>query len=388
MGVVYHPRSAAKRAAITTTMWAVVMASLVLHVLIILPSLDFDSITSKSSRTYSPTSIRATSASRTRSRRTLPATTKTPIWTMIRDISLAAAPSCSRSKCFFRSKADPEAYGYLIARNKFQPNIFHNMNQSYWEFSTSTTRLELEHFYLEAPSILWPPQSHNEGQTETIPTGNNNKKNHHNPSDLELWSRIETLNELVQNKTVQDVPYFGTGGRSTTRATSAFAANASSNQNYELVIQKVKRAPEKNLIVHCHEFRHYTLQTPDDRIEKFFSAVDPTAVRLGSQLEVLLRDLQREPRLWRDFQFLIDTHGTIYHMDLDRVYQTSNRVWYQQVTMVATMKVAPSLNGCWNFVQDIAAKLTRAAATMEAEATRAAAAAATVASFANQTRVT
>lgn len=380
MGEVYHPRSAAKRAAITTTMWAVVMASLVLHVLIILPALDFDSIkVIKNS---------AASASRTRSRRTIPVTTKTPIWIMIHDISLGASPSCSRSKCFFRSKTNPETYGYLIARNQFQPNIFHNMNQSYWEFSTTT---RLEHFHLEPPSILWPPPSHNERQNETTPTGKKKKKkSHRNPSDLELWSRIETLNELVQNKTVQDVPYFGTGGRSTTRATTAaFAASASSHQNYEIIIQRVRRAPEKHLIVHCHEFRHYTLQTPDDQIEEFFSALDPKAVRLRSQLEALLQDLRMEPRLWRDFQFLVDTHGTIYHIDLDRVYQTSNRVWYQQVTMVATMTVAPSLNGCWNFVQEISAKLTRAAVEVDTKGDAVAATATATANFANhQTRVT
>lgn len=55
---------------------------------------------------------------------------------------------------------------------------------------------------------------------------------------------------------------------------------------------------------------------------------------LQSQVEVAMEVMKQEPLLAMDFQFLLDTNGRLYYMDLDRVFQTGSIEYYYCVSML------------------------------------------------------
>ncbi|OEU11254.1 hypothetical protein FRACYDRAFT_246367 [Fragilariopsis cylindrus CCMP1102] len=283
----------------------------------------------------------------------------------------SAVPACSRSKCFFRSKSQNRQNnndeGYLIARNKYHPNIYNEMKQS-WEYveqleqtyNSNQGSIMIKHFYLEPPQLLHLDQS-------TL---------------IELNSMIST-----RTKNINDTYYFG---RRTVNEVLLCQHNASSH-HYELVIQKVRPAPDHYIVLHCNEpgrmVTTFGSLRSNEQIATGTTGTTATTTTqyfnqtyLNKQMNDLQYIMKYEIKLWKDFQILIDTRGQIYHIDLDRVYQ--NSFWntiqeriYEYSTIITGS--SSTTNNCIKFINETsteiiitAAAADRAAAHADAAATQ------------------
>ena len=68
--------------------------------------------------------------------------------------------------------------------------------------------------------------------------------------------------------------------------------------------------------------------TPDSALEAFGAAAlerERFLPILDEELSRLRDTLAREPRLWLDFQFLVDARARVHHLDLDRIAQNTTR---------------------------------------------------------------
>lgn len=91
-----------------------------------------------------------------------------------------------------------------------------------------------------------------------------------------------------------------------------------------VVVQKVRAAPRVHIVPKCHFMgnKNVLLYLPNVNKTEFRSAVTekwPFLRAFKEELRRLSKVMEKEPRLWRDFQFLIDTDARIYHIDVDRM---------------------------------------------------------------------
>ena len=210
--------------------------------------------------------------------------------------------ACGMRKCFFRASTKRAATGttvqqqdegYLVAKQCTKDAKYDYLDRMMrtWEVTKRLEREDnLRHFLLEPPQkVGTPPQK-----------------------DLALLNSIaRTPGSKDENE-----QYYG---------------NETSPMN--LVIQKVKEAPSPALIPRCYF-------TPKGRGGRFF--FDHNSARGGSmkefdnlvqnktkfmltlqeELRNLVDVLIKEPRLYNDFQFLIDSEARVHHIDLDRIEQS------------------------------------------------------------------
>ena len=127
-----------------------------------------------------------------------------------------------------------------------------------------------------------------------------------------------------------------------------------------LSIQRVWIAPEPNLFVGCHSGQqNKTLE----QLSKFKSSVvDKNAfhTQIKKEFTKLDRLLQRGPRLYIDFQVLLDTTGKTCYIDLDRFH-----LWREKKGQYKSFQnfVRRSSNSCWNFMYQIVDNITTNATT-------------------------
>ena len=205
--------------------------------------------------------------------------------------------ACGMRKCFFRSskKSVPAAEaqqdeGYLVAKqcSKDAKHDYLDRMMRTWEVTKQLEQEDnLRHFLLEPPQkVGTPPQK-----------------------DLAL---LNSIARTPGNKD-ENEQYYG---------------NETSPMN--LVIQKVKEAPSPALIPRCYF-------TPKGRGGRFFFDHNSGSMKefhhlvqnktqflltLQGELQQLVDVLIKEPRLYNDFQFLIDSEARIHHIDLDRIEQS------------------------------------------------------------------
>ena len=116
------------------------------------------------------------------------------------------------------------------------------------------------------------------------------------------------------------------------------------NHNYcrsrHVIIQKVRVAPEPNMIVRCYfspkgKKGIFSLQERKKRFQfkqhiveggnnNKHTAIQSFLQTFTQELDTFLRSMEEIPNLWYDFQFMIDYHGRIYHIDIDRMEQTED----------------------------------------------------------------
>ena len=287
----------------------------------------------------------------------------------------SAVPACSRSKCFFRSKSqNPQNNndeGYLIARNKYHPNIYNEMKQS-WEYveqleqtyNSNQGSIMISHFYLEPPQLLHLDQS-------TL---------------IELNSMIST-----RTKNINETYYFGR-----TANEVLLGQNNASYHHYELVIQKVRPAPDHYIVLHCNEPGRYYLDRSGMQLDEMVTtigslrsneqistgstgttATETTTTQYFNQtfFNKQMNDLQYimkyEIKLWKDFQILIETSGQIYHIDLDRVYQNSfwNTIQERIYEYSTIITGSSNTNNCIKFINETSTEIIITAAAAAAAAT-------------------
>ena len=208
--------------------------------------------------------------------------------------------ACGMRKCFFRATSTKKAAtgtttqqqgeGYLVAKQCAKDAKYDYLDRMMrtWEV---TKRLEsednLRHFLLEPPQkVGTPPQK-----------------------DLTLLNSIAR----APGSKDENEQYYG---------------NETSPMN--LVIQKVKEAPSPALIPRCYF-------TPKGKGGRFFFDHNSGSMKefhhlvqnktqflltLQEELRQLVDVLIKEPRLYNDFQFLIDSEARVHHIDLDRIEQS------------------------------------------------------------------
>ena len=208
--------------------------------------------------------------------------------------------ACGMRKCFFRASTkraatgttvqQQDAEGYLVAKQCTKDAKYDYLDRMMrtWEVTKRLEREDnLRHFLLEPPQkVGTPPQK-----------------------DLALLNSIaRTPGSKDENE-----QYYG---------------NETSPMN--LIIQKVKEAPSPALIPRCYF-------TPKGRGGRFFldhNSVDEVEfdrlvqnktkfmLTLQEELRSLVDVLIKEPRLYNDFQFLVDIKARVHHIDLDRIEQS------------------------------------------------------------------
>lgn len=236
---------------------------------------------------------------------TVPAQTSNGNFTLLNlafdwsNIDTTEMGACGMRKCFFRAStkkaatgttAQQKGEGYLVAKQCAKDARYDYLDRMMrtWEV---TKRLErennLRHFLLEPPQkVGTPPQK-----------------------DLALLNSIaRTPGSKDENE-----QYYG---------------NITSPMN--LVIQKVKEAPSPALIPRCYF-------TPTGKGGRFFFDHNSGSMKefhhlvqnkthflltLRGELQNLGDALIKEPRLYNDFQFLIDSEARVHHIDLDRIEQS------------------------------------------------------------------
>lgn len=207
--------------------------------------------------------------------------------------------SCGMRKCFFRAStkkaatgttAQQQDEGYLVAKQCIKDAKYDYLDRMVrtWEVTKRLEREDnLRHFLLEPPQkVGTPPQK-----------------------DLAL---LNSIARTPGNKDESE-QYYG---------------NETSPMN--LVIQKVKEAPSPALIPRCYF-------TPKGRGGRFFFDHNSGSMKefdnlvqnktkfmltLQEELRHLVDVLIKEPRLYNDFQFLIDSEARVHHIDLDRIEQS------------------------------------------------------------------
>jgi hypothetical protein len=211
--------------------------------------------------------------------------------------------ACGMRKCFFRSskKSAPAAStastaelqqreGYLVAKQCTKDAKYDYLDRMMRTWDV-TKRLEREdrfrHFLLEPPQKVGTPPKQN----------------------------LAALNSIAKTPGSKDEneQYYG---------------NETSPMN--LVVQRVKEAPSPALIPRCYF-------TPRGRGGRFFFDHNSGSMKefdnlvanktqflhtLQEELLHLFDVLVKEPRLYNDFQFLVDSEARIHHIDLDRIEQS------------------------------------------------------------------
>lgn len=207
------------------------------------------------------------------------------------------AAACGMRKCFFRSskKTAPDVRaqqdeGYLVAKQCTKDAKYDYLDRMMrtWKVTKRLEREEsLRHFLLEPPQkVGTPPREY-----------------------------LALLNSVARTPGSKDEneQYYG---------------NETSPMN--LVVQKVKEAPSPALIPRCYF-------TPKGRGGRFFFDHNSGSMKefgnlvenkthfmltLQEELRSLVDALIKEPRLYNDFQFLIDSEARVHHIDLDRIEQS------------------------------------------------------------------
>lgn len=208
---------------------------------------------------------------------------------------------CGYVKCFFPSRSDPTT-GWLVMREaRFSQTLKRSMPMypvasQTWEF-LGQQQLELNHLYLQAPFVTGPlSATHMATLQSKFPS-------HHNTATS--TTSTQQLIKLCPPSTCR--LWEGSPGG--------------------YVIQRMRRAPTSALL--------YKFVVDDDDPQQYSGRITPswedfitsekhTSIFIATalhHLDQMIRLVQDEPAWAVDLQFLITTNGTLYHLDLDRLWE-------------------------------------------------------------------
>ena len=248
------------------------------------------------------------------------------------DIDLTQRGSCGMTKCFFASARGGGGgkEGYLIQHSKRNQTKTYEKWQRIWERAEELTSSHngTRHFLLGPPLMPVDPP-------------------------LEV---LKKLNAIVFGPGRTNNHYFG--------KTKRYSAKS----NVGFIVQRVKMAPTPSLISRCYFFGgkkkkegeegRFKFDDLSASTEKFRLAVsDENAFMSTFETELrqtikLLAD-KRYSGLWKDFQFLLDTQGRIFHIDLDRMeertFRYPSKKGAKQCFNGALSKLAGVFNGNYTF---------------------------------------
>lgn len=187
---------------------------------------------------------------------------------------------CGKEKCFFRVQSN-ESVGYLVARSEDKENRRFKFDTLHagWQLAEELRKdYNTQHFLLAPPANI----------TITPDLASHLSQN--------LFS--EKRQKLFKDQ----------------KAMSLYPEGSLA------YIQKVKVAPEPNLLLGCAESKMNIL---DQLLDAFLPSVEDNESfgRQFSESFAQVRTLlEIVPCLVKDFQILVDTEGRIYHLDFDRCY--------------------------------------------------------------------
>jgi hypothetical protein len=212
---------------------------------------------------------------------------------------------CAWFKCLFRSKTQQQQaeegknrhknqFGYLVAqkRTSLERNKFESLEQAYHYAKFLEETYQIKQFLLEPPF-----QFHCTEVLATVLTTH---------SYQQQFSK--SVAHQVEKKTF--------------------------TPNKMIYVQKVQIAPTPSLLIGCH---HTKLSHAWDELMEFLTHVvvhhhphkqqqkKDFARTLALEVKDTIHLLVQEPRLVRDFQVLLDTHGNLYHLDLDRCFEVEKK---------------------------------------------------------------
>ena len=197
-----------------------------------------------------------------------------------KNLDVSKRVPCGANKCFFRLNTDPNV-GYLVQpevfrydKGKTPSQLFQTLEVS-WEFAEQLRRdYNVTHFLLEPPSKVRTSK-------RLASTLNSN-----------IWSEA--------HGTKFDTDRFPKGSN--------------------VFVQKVRLAPEPNLIVGCTATKRAQFQRNVDEFLNQVKDKDSFSRRFSNNLSLTRMLLKKEVCLFKDFQVMLDTEGHLYHLDFDRCF--------------------------------------------------------------------
>jgi len=125
-------------------------------------------------------------------------------------------------------------------------------------------------------------------------------------------------------------------------------------ENTTAFVQRVKVAPEPNLLIGCVESK---VKVFEQYLGDFMESVndkDEFGRRFQENLKMARKLLNEvEPCLVKDFQALVDTDGNLYHLDFDRCFSPeSGTKKYTAVEEIAQLPCTRALDAIAQRVQE------------------------------------
>lgn len=200
----------------------------------------------------------------------------------VKNLDVSKGVPCGGNKCFFRLKDNPDV-GYLV-----QPDVF--------RYDKRTTHEQL--FQLQLNSWEFAEQLRQENNIQHFL--------------LEPPTKVKVTKKLAKQLNAN----IFSEAREVKYDEDRFKWKST------VFIQKVKLAPEPNIIIGCTTTKQGQFKR---NAEEFFARVndkDTFLERFSSALKQVKRVLKEEPCLFRDFQVLLDTSGQVYHLDFDRCFSS------------------------------------------------------------------
>ena len=200
----------------------------------------------------------------------------------LKNLDISKRVPCGANKCFFRLKTNVNV-GYLVQPDVFRYDTHTSPDQLFktlevsWEFAEQLRRKHgIKHFLLEAPTKI----NVNERLAKQL---NSN-----------IWSEARGVQ--------YDTDRFPEGS-------TAF-------------IQKVRLAPEPNLIIGCTASKRDQFKRNADTFLAEVSDKEAFARHFAENMKLTRSLLDSEPCLFKDFQILLHTNGEVFHLDFDRCFSS------------------------------------------------------------------
>ncbi|KAL7549426.1 hypothetical protein ACHAWF_012697 [Thalassiosira exigua] len=194
---------------------------------------------------------------------------------LVNDIDFSTKALCGRHKCFFRSKANASV-AYLIARNEKNTNT-EDMFEQWRLMKHLEAEYKIRHFLLE------PPKTMNITH-EVAEKLNSISVRHRNPRNPKDDPSVDTLR------------YF--------------------SGSTPIILQESHVAPTPSIQMGCAPRK--LLRAMGDISDTFMASIEREefVAQLRRELAHTTAWLQKEPFVVPDFQFIVDSDGKIYNIDL------------------------------------------------------------------------
>jgi len=211
---------------------------------------------------------------------------------LIDDLQVAGT-TCGNWKCYYKSSSHP-GFGYVIgsnSRGRGSWNLTKALTEAYQLAQKLQDSFGLRHFF-QSPPITFPC-------SQTLKDGLNNRQ-------VQLFLK----------------KYGHTGKK-------PFGIAAVKNKPCQVVVQVVREAPEPNILVQGYydDFDTFAneVRLVDPFLKNHVANVSKFLEQFRNDWNRTVLAYQTFPKLYRDFQFLLDSEGFIWQLDLDRVNEKKHK---------------------------------------------------------------